>query len=75
MRVISRKPLREFADIHLDAETPLDDWYRTVKRLHWTSFMEVRKTYPHADAVGDFTVFNISGNKFRLAARINPSNG
>ena len=70
MRVISRKALREFAETHPDPETPLDDWYRTVKKLRWASLMDVRKTYPHADAVGDFTVFNIGGNKYRLAVRI-----
>ena len=34
------------------------------------SIIDVRKTYPHADAVGDFTVFNIGGNKYRLAVYI-----
>jgi mRNA interferase HigB len=75
VRVISRKALREFADAHRDAETPLDDWYRTAKRLRWTSLMDVRKTYPHADAVGEFTIFNIAGNKYRLAARIHYRTG
>jgi mRNA interferase HigB len=74
-RVISRKALREFADAHQDAETPLDDWYRTAKRLWWASLVDVRKTYPHADAVGEFTVFNIGGNKYRLAAYINYRTG
>jgi mRNA interferase HigB len=71
VRVISRKALREFADAHNDAETPLDDWYRTAKRSRWANIVDVRKTYPHADAVGDFTVFNIGGNKYRLATYIN----
>ena len=75
MRVISRKALREFANIHQNAETPPDDWYRTVKRLHWTSMVDVRKTYPHADAVGEYTIFNISGNKYRLATHINHRTG
>jgi mRNA interferase HigB len=75
VRVISRKPLREFADAHQGAETPLDDWYRTVKRLRWASLVDVRKTYPHADAVADFTVFNIGGNKYRLATYINYRTG
>ena len=75
MRVISRKALREFADAHSDAETPLDDWYRTVKRLRWISLVDVRKTYPHADSIGEFTVFNISGNKYRLATYINYRTG
>lgn len=75
MRVISRKALRDFADMHRDAETALDDWYRTTKRLRWTSIVDVRKTYPHADAVDEFTIFNIGGNKYRLAAYINYRTG
>lgn len=70
MHVISRKALREFADRCREAETPLDDWYRITKRMRWTSLMDVRRTYPHADAVGAFTVFNVGGNKYRLATRI-----
>ena len=75
MRVISRKALREFADAHPEAETPLDDWYRTTKRLRWASLVHVRETYPHADMVGEFTIFNIGGNKYRLAACINYRTG
>jgi mRNA interferase HigB len=63
VRVISRKALHKFADAHQHAETPLDDWYRIAKRLRWASLVDVRKTFPHADAVGDVTVFNIGGNK------------
>ena len=37
--------------------------------------MDLRKTYPHADAVGEFTVFNIGGNKYRLATSINYRTG
>jgi mRNA interferase HigB len=37
--------------------------------------MDVRKTFPHADAVGEFTIFNISGNKYRLATYINYGTG
>jgi mRNA interferase HigB len=70
VRIISRRALREFASAHKDAETPLDDWYRIAKRLRWTSLVDVRKTYPHADAVGEFTIFNIGGNKYRLATHI-----
>jgi mRNA interferase HigB len=30
----------------------------------------VRRTYSAAEAVGDYTVFNIKGNTYRLIARI-----
>jgi mRNA interferase HigB len=75
VHIISRKALRDFANEHKDAETPLDDWYRTAKRAQWNSIMDVRNTYPHADAVGDFTVFNIGGNKYRLATYIKYRSG
>jgi len=43
--------------------------------MQWTNLVEVRKTYPHADAAGEFTGFNISGNKYRLATYINYRTG
>jgi mRNA interferase HigB len=36
----------------------------------WASIVDVRKTYPHADAVDEYTVFNIKGNKYRLATQV-----
>ena len=73
--LISRRALRDFANTHKNAETPLDDWYRITKRLHWNSLVDVRKTFPHADSVGEFTIFNIGGNKYRLATTINYRTG
>jgi mRNA interferase HigB len=75
VRVISRKALREFADAHKEARVPLDDWYRTAKRSWWTSLVDVRKTYPHADSVGEFTIFNVGGNKYRLVTHIHCRTG
>ena len=75
MRVINCKALRDFADEHGDAETPLDDRYPITKRSRWTSIVEVRKTLPHTDAVGEYTIFNIGGNQFRLAVYINYRTG
>lgn len=75
MRVISIKRLREFWQRHADAEKPLRSWYKIVSGASWTSLQDTRATYPHADGVqaddGEIlTVFNISGNKYRLIARI-----
>lgn len=75
MHIITRRTLLEFAAEHPDAHTPLDDWYRTARRLTWRNIVEVRKTYPHADAVGVFTIFNIGGNKYRLITEINYAGG
>ncbi len=67
MRIISRKPLREFAIRHADAEGPLDAWYRILKRREYQSPHELRQDFPTASFLGARrTVFNIGGNKYRL---------
>ena len=71
MHIISRKKLLEFSQEHADAFTPLDDWYRITKSAIWQSLVEVRESFPHADIVGNFTVFNVKGNDYRLITEIN----
>lgn len=70
MHIITRKRLLEFNKKHPDSEEPLDRWYRIVKQSSYNSFAELRKTFPKADQVGKFTVFDIGGNKYRLIAYI-----
>jgi mRNA interferase HigB len=75
VRVISLKPLRSFWRRRPDAEAPLRYWYKTIGHAEWRSLQDVRRVYPHADAVRTkagytLTVFNIGGNKYRLVARI-----
>jgi len=75
MHVITRRTLLGFATKHPDAARPLDDWYRLAKRLRWKSIVDARKTFPHADGVGRFTVFNIGGNKYRLVTEVKYGSG
>ncbi len=70
MHIITRKRILEFSKKHSGSSEPLDRWYRIVKRSSFKSFVDLRKTFPQADQVGRLTVFNISGNKFRLIAFI-----
>lgn len=69
--MISRKTILEFIKTNQNAESSLQQWYQVLKQARWRSLVEVRQIYPHADLVGRRTVFNISGNRFRLIARIN----
>jgi mRNA interferase HigB len=66
MRVISRKTLREFCEGHADAREALYAWYRVASRATWQNLLDVQEIYPKAEAVGNFTVFNIKGNRYRL---------
>jgi mRNA interferase HigB len=71
MRVINRKILEDFGKKHTQAKKNLDAWYKVVKDAAWRSLIEVRRVYPTADFVDELTVFNISGNNYRLITRIN----
>jgi mRNA interferase HigB len=70
VHIISRKKLLEAAGVHSDLAAALDTWYRIAKGASWDSLEEVRKVLPTADGVGDYTVFNIRGNNYRLIALI-----
>jgi len=70
MHVISFKRIREFFALHRDSESSLTAWYRTTKKAKWENLVELKQTYPAADLVSRYVVFNISGNKYRLIARI-----
>lgn len=74
MHIISRKKLLDAATRFRDADVQLDAWYRTAKAARWNSLTEVRLVYSHADGVKVrdvmCTVFNISGNKYRLITEI-----
>ena len=75
MRIITRKRLREFAKRYPDAAEALQKWEQLVREANWQSLHDVRRVYPHADAVtvasgNSVTVFNICGNKYRLIAAL-----
>jgi mRNA interferase HigB len=70
MNVISFKRLRDFSSVHREAEAALIAWYKTAKKASWQNLLELKQTYPSADLVNRYTIFNIKGNKYRLIARI-----
>jgi mRNA interferase HigB len=62
--------LNEFAEKHSDVRSSLARWYAIVRRHRFENFAQLRTTFPHADQVGKFTVFNIGGNRVRLVAAL-----
>jgi len=71
MHLISIRNLREEAANYPDIKKQIEDWHKTVKKAEWQSLNDVQKTYRDAEAVGNFTVFNIKGNDYRLIVGIN----
>jgi mRNA interferase HigB len=70
MHVISRKALRTFWEKHRDSRDSLVRWHQIVERSTFGNFAELRKTFPTADVVDPFVVFDIAGNKYRLIASV-----
>jgi mRNA interferase HigB len=75
MHVITRKRLNDFAAQHPDTKSALANWYRLAKERNFSSFAELRHSFPSADRVGKLTVFNIGGNRVRLVAAVHYNRG
>lgn len=75
MHVISRKALQRFWEQHPDSKTALVRWFQIVRRTTFEDFASLRRTFPTADLVDRFTVFNIAGNKYRLVTSIHFNRG
>jgi mRNA interferase HigB len=72
MRIVAKRPLREFWKRYPDAEEPLLAWYREVEREDWNTPAKVKAKYGSASIVGgNRVVFNIKGNDYRLVVQIN----
>jgi mRNA interferase HigB len=66
MRIISKRTLREFWEKHSRAKTGLVLWYQRISDADFQNFNDLRQVFSSADLVGNFTVFNIGGNNYRL---------
>ena len=70
MRVISNKALTEFAADHPSADVPLQAWRKIVEASFFANYSDLKMTFNATDRVGDFYVFDIGGNKFRIVSSI-----
>ena len=72
MRIISRKALREFWERHPDARQALQAWYADARRATWKTPADIKSVYRNASIIAvNRVVFNIRGNRYRLAVAIN----
>lgn len=72
MRIISRKTLKDFWEIHPYCEEHLKAWYQITKDAKWETPQDVKDQYRNASILKDGrVVFNIKGNKYRLVVWIN----
>jgi mRNA interferase HigB len=70
MRLISDTPLRGFATEHPESREPLWHWRSIILKGAFENFADLKKSFNATDKAGEFYVFDIGGNKFRLIAKI-----
>jgi len=75
MRVITRRRLREFWTVHPQAQAPLNTLYRAMELTTFPDFHAIIASFPAADHVAPYTIFDIGGNKFRLIVAIHYNTG
>lgn len=66
-----RERLREFAGRFADARAALAAWAKAMEAGRFRHLVELRQAFRSADYVKPYVIFNIAGNKYRLAALIN----
>lgn len=71
MRVIAVSTLREFWEMHPDAEQPLKAWCHEVDHELWAGPADIKRQYGSASILKNRrVVFNIKGNDYRLVVAI-----
>ena len=71
MIVVGKPILVAFVRKHADARSRIEAWLAEVEAAAWRSPHDVKQRYPTVDQLGNgILVFNIKGNKYRLAVKV-----
>ena len=70
MHLISNKALRDFSARHPESNSPLQAWRRIIERSSPRSFADLKQLWNSTDKAGNFYVFNVGGNKYRVIAAV-----
>ena len=66
MHLISAGKPKKAASKYPDVATTIRAFCKTINKAQWQSLIDVQQVYRDAEVVGNFTVLNIKGNKYRL---------
>ncbi|UOE40047.1 type II toxin-antitoxin system HigB family toxin [Chryseobacterium suipulveris] len=71
-RMIAKRTLKEFWELHSDAEQYLKTWCDIAKNSNWQSPNDVKQSFANANILKNSrVVFNIKGNSYRLVVKFN----
>jgi mRNA interferase HigB len=70
VHIVTIKRLQHASEKYQEAAQEIGAWGTIVKTAQWRNFSELRATFPDADDVDGFIVFNIRYNRYRLVAAV-----
>jgi mRNA interferase HigB len=70
MHLISARNMKIAVSQYPDLEENVKIICKNIQDANWIHLVELQQVYPTAEAVGNFTVINIKGNKYRLILSI-----
>jgi mRNA interferase HigB len=72
MKIISETRFKEFSSKYPDAKANLLTWHKRSKLAKWQDFNEVCQDFKQGsvDKVGDYIIFDICGNDYRLISYV-----
>jgi mRNA interferase HigB len=65
---VSERPIRDFIQREPAAVDAMWRWADVVESASWRNPADLKAMFAPASFVGDLTVFNVGGNKYRIAA-------
>jgi mRNA interferase HigB len=66
VHIITEKHLKEAAETYKEAADEIETWKAIVKGVRWRNIPEVKATFPDADVVKGYVVFDFGKNRYRL---------
>ncbi|MGD0368364.1 MAG: type II toxin-antitoxin system HigB family toxin [Acidobacteriaceae bacterium] len=73
MHVVTEKHLKEAAKQYPGAAAQIAAWRAIARDARWRSFIDLQQVFSDADRVGDYVIFNIGRNRYRLVTIIHYS--
>jgi mRNA interferase HigB len=67
---VSEKQIRAFIEREPLSREAMWHWVDVIESAAWRNPGELKLTFASVSFVGDLTVFNVGGNKYRIAAFI-----
>ena len=68
MRIVTEKRIRQFIGREPRSADAMWRWVDAVESATWRNPGDLRATFGPVSFVGDLAVFNVGGNKYRIAA-------